>query len=271
MKVATLITVIGNNAYELMASLCTPEKPATKTYTELVALMKVHLNPRPSMLAERFKFRQRLQKHGESIATYVSELKKLSKDCWFTAESLKDNLRDQFVCGLVNDVIRQRLFAEDDDSITFDRAFKMAVAMEAAEANAALVTGAVSSVSVHRVEHAGSRRPTMAANGGSCVLRGSAMGARGDAGVATSSGGSSAGKKFSTAKFRRPGFDMREKSKSGCEGCGGNHNSATCKFKVYVCRICNQEGHLKRMCPRLGKLNTFHSIEEQDSNVLDSK
>lgn len=83
-KVATLITVIGNDAYELMVNLCTPEKPSAKTYSELVNIMKGHLNPKPSQLAERFKYRQRVQKQGESVAVYVSELKRLSKDCGST-------------------------------------------------------------------------------------------------------------------------------------------------------------------------------------------
>ncbi|XP_061729439.1 uncharacterized protein LOC133534334 [Cydia pomonella] len=137
-KVATLITVMGGNAYELMVNLCTPAKPASKTYDQLVALMKGHLNPKPSLLAERFKFRQRVQKRDESIANFVTDLKKLSKDCSFAGDSLKENLRDQFVCGLLNDDIRQKLFTEDD-TITFDRAYKLAVSMEAAEVNAALV------------------------------------------------------------------------------------------------------------------------------------
>lgn len=54
---AALITVISSEANEIMINLCTPDKPAKKSYEELVALMKTHLNLKPSQLAERFKFR----------------------------------------------------------------------------------------------------------------------------------------------------------------------------------------------------------------------
>ncbi|XP_026328081.1 uncharacterized protein LOC113233521, partial [Hyposmocoma kahamanoa] len=137
MKVPTLITVIGSEAYELMDNLCTPVKLSTKKYSELVELMRKQLQPKPSLLAERSKFRQRVQKNGECVVEYVTELKKLSKDCQFTAETLKENLRDQFVCGLRNENITQRLFAEDN--VSFDDAFKIAVSIEAAEKDAALV------------------------------------------------------------------------------------------------------------------------------------
>ncbi|XP_059051261.1 uncharacterized protein LOC131846057 [Achroia grisella] len=133
LQVPTLITVIGNDAYNVMVKLCTPTKPANKSYLQLVTIMKRHFNPKPNMLAERFKFRQRIQKSEESIMNFVTELKKNSKQCGFSEESLRENLRDQFVCGLINDDIRQRLLTEDI-TITFERAYKIAMSIEATEA-----------------------------------------------------------------------------------------------------------------------------------------
>lgn len=50
----------------------------------------------------------------------MPKLKNLSKDYGFTLENLTKNLRDYFVCSIVNDVIRQNLFTEDD-TIMFDK------------------------------------------------------------------------------------------------------------------------------------------------------
>lgn len=67
----------------------------------------------------------------------MPKLKNLSKDYGFTLENLTKNLRDYFVCSIVNDVIRQNLFTEDD-TIMFDKVYNLAVSMEAAEVIAAL-------------------------------------------------------------------------------------------------------------------------------------
>ncbi|XP_063616234.1 uncharacterized protein LOC134796931 [Cydia splendana] len=135
-KVPTLITVMGNQAYELLVTLCTPDKPASKKFADLVKVMSGHLQPKPSLLAERYRFRNRKQKTGESVADFVADLKKLAKHCVFGTQ-LTENLRDQLVCGLCDETIRQRLFTEDN--IAFDRALQVAVAMEAAQTNAAAV------------------------------------------------------------------------------------------------------------------------------------
>ena len=261
-KVATLITVIGNDAYELMVSLCMPDKPASKTFSELVAIMRGHLNPKPSILAERFKFRQRIQKQDETIATYVSELKKMTKDCGFSADSLKENLRDQFVCGLANDDIRQKMFTEDD-SITFDRAYRLAVSMEAAEANAALVEDgtrgkngnsapATTATPVYRVGR--SVRPSRAGGG---------AGARGPVGQRELPGASGArGRPAPTSN----GNETSNAVASNCNVCGNKHYTNYCKFREYTCKVCNRVGHLKKVCPSLKKNNFVYNLQEEYVN-----
>jgi hypothetical protein len=109
LKLPTLISVMGENAYELLSTLASPSKPSDLTYKKAVDLLQAHLQPKPSELAERFKFRLRRQLASESIADYVTELKKLSKHCAFES-SLDENMRDQLVCGIKSEMIRQRLF-----------------------------------------------------------------------------------------------------------------------------------------------------------------
>ncbi|XP_061728709.1 uncharacterized protein LOC133533696 [Cydia pomonella] len=254
-KVATLITVIGSDAYELMVNLCTPARPATKTFDQLKAIMKSHLQPKPSVLAERFKFRQRRQASDESIAEYVAALKKMSMTCNFGADSLQENLRDQFVCGLSKDVIRQRLFAEEE--ITFEKAFKLAVTIDSAETESAVMEKRVDnhggSTGVYQVassrgrgsyghgEAAGGRKVTGATRGWAGAGRG-ASGRGGRRGPGVAGAGRERGAHGGAA---------------GCKVCGGSHDSNTCKFKAYVCRVCNRDGHLKRMCPRLREEQLF--------------
>ncbi|KAM3955701.1 uncharacterized protein ACR2FA_010382 [Aphomia sociella] len=136
LKVPTLVTVMGARSYELLVNLCTQDKPTSKKFKELTDIMEAHLQPRPSILAERYKFHHKKQNTNEKIMEYIADLKKMSRTCDF-GKWLDESLRDQLVCGLASEVIRQRLFAED--KLDFNKACRLALNMESAEIDAALV------------------------------------------------------------------------------------------------------------------------------------
>ena len=69
--------------------LLAPTKPADKKFKELVKIMKDHLNLKPLVIAERFKFDYRSQKEGESIAEYLAALQKLPDTCNFCISSVR--------------------------------------------------------------------------------------------------------------------------------------------------------------------------------------
>ncbi|KAK3738182.1 hypothetical protein QZH41_019573 [Actinostola sp. cb2023] len=106
-----------------------PDKPSSKSFSEIVAVLEKHLSPKPLVIAQRFRFHKRNQMEGENINTYVAELKKLSQHCQF-GESLNDALRDRLVCGLITETIQKRLLSEAD--LTLSKAMNIAVAMETA-------------------------------------------------------------------------------------------------------------------------------------------
>ena len=82
-KKAVLLTVIGSKAYGLLRNLLSPSKPAEKEFDEIVQVMQNHLNPRPLIIAERFKFHRRNQGENESVAQNMGELRKLCEKCEF--------------------------------------------------------------------------------------------------------------------------------------------------------------------------------------------
>ncbi|KAJ0170827.1 hypothetical protein K1T71_013599 [Dendrolimus kikuchii] len=49
-----------------------------------------------------------------------------------------------------------------------------------------------------------------------------------------------------------------------CKVCGGKHNPSICKFKRYVCRVCNREGHLKKMCPRIRSSSSMYNVQDEE-------
>ena len=58
--------------------------------------MAKHHNPAPLEIVQRYRFNSRSRKEGESIITYLSELRSLAEHCNFR-DNLDDMLRDQLV------------------------------------------------------------------------------------------------------------------------------------------------------------------------------
>ena len=130
---AILLSCCGAQTYGLIRSLVAPAKPVVVSYKDIIEKVRLHYNPKPSQIVERYKFNSRSQKPGESIACYVAELRRLSEHCGY-GDHLEEMLRDRLVCGIANGRCQQRLLAEAD--LTFDKAFKMVQAMELAERDA---------------------------------------------------------------------------------------------------------------------------------------
>ena len=128
-KVATLLTVFGTKTYSLLRNIIAPSKPAEKTYEQLVDAMKSYVDPKPIVIAERFRFHRRDQREGETFVQYLAQLRKLTEHCEFR-DNLEEALRDRLVCGMLSVPIQKRLLAEKD--LTLQKAMEIAQSMEAA-------------------------------------------------------------------------------------------------------------------------------------------
>lgn len=221
LKVATLLTLVGSECYNLICDLCSPADPETKNFEDLVVLVKNHLEPERSEIAERHIFRQRTQQQGESIRVYLHGLKHLAKTCNFGG-SLEENLRDQFVSGLYSEEMRSRLFAEK--GINYKRAVELATALEAAERHASTA----------------------------CASSGASAGGAGDA-AAGDGLHRVGGARARTGAAPAPTTSQRRI----CARCGkAGHVAGKCRFKNYSCDVCGQKGHLKVMCQGKSEYNS---------------
>ena len=159
-KVPTLLSLIGRKTYTLLRDLLAPEKPATKSFQQIVTTLKEHLSPKPLEIAERFRFYKRNQHEGESILSYVDELRKLATHCKFGG-NLNKALRDRLVCGLRIMQIQKWLLSEAQ--LKCSKAVEIAVAMETAIRVASELQGEVNPNPVPHVakltEH---NKPTLA-------------------------------------------------------------------------------------------------------------
>ena len=151
-KRAILLSCCGSATYSLIRSLVAPSKPDEVSLQAIIDKVNAHYNPRPSAIVQRFKFNSRSQQPGESLATYVAELRKLSEFCEY-GDQLDQMLRDRLVCGIADTRCQQRLLAEVE--LTFDKAFKLAQAMEVAERDSKQLkpSEAASSLPIQKVEN----------------------------------------------------------------------------------------------------------------------
>ena len=101
-------------------------------FTDIVRILEKQYNPKPLETAQSFHFGTRDQKSGESVSDYVVALKRLAVHCNY-GEHLNRALRDQFVCGLNNPKIQNKLLNTED--LTFEKACNIAKTTEMADRN----------------------------------------------------------------------------------------------------------------------------------------
>ena len=127
-------------AFEKLKTLCSPEEPENKPLQELIALLGKYYKPKPSIMAEHFKFYNRKLMANESVAEYEAELKRLVKICVYSLyrrsiNTMLQSLRNQFVFGLNNEAWQRRLLQEPG-VLTFTRAVEITKAAVAAHKDA---------------------------------------------------------------------------------------------------------------------------------------
>jgi hypothetical protein len=133
-KVKILINCLGSKTYRTLTSLTAPDLPSKKPFETLTKLLKDHLDPQASEIAERHKFLLRIQHEGESIANFVADLKMYTTYCHFVCTSCKKStndthLRSQFIRGKRDNDIRERLLQQKEDVI-FAKVVELALAIE---------------------------------------------------------------------------------------------------------------------------------------------
>ncbi|KAK9513169.1 hypothetical protein VZT92_026728 [Zoarces viviparus] len=107
-QVATLLSVMGAATYGLLRNLVQPRKPKDKTFDKIVAVLKEHYEPKPLLVAERFRFNRCNQKANQPVTQYVAELKQCASNCEFGA-NLDASLRDRPLPFAMKDRVEQEL------------------------------------------------------------------------------------------------------------------------------------------------------------------
>ena len=69
---ATFLTAVGAKTHELLKGIVAAAKPSELKLEEVVEHLNKHYDPKPLVIAERFKFHKRNQQADESLAEYCA-------------------------------------------------------------------------------------------------------------------------------------------------------------------------------------------------------
>ena len=129
-RVATLLTVIGNDAIDVFNTLTWDEEGDDNKIEKVLLKFMEHCEPKKNVSYERYRFFSRAQESGESINQYVTILRKLCETCEFG--TLKNSLiKDRIVLGINNPKTRERLLRVPD--LTLEKALGVVRSAEATE------------------------------------------------------------------------------------------------------------------------------------------
>lgn len=240
-KTSFLLMCIGQKSYDILRDICQPDKPATKGYENLVELMKNHLQPKPSVMSERYKFHKITQLNGQSISDFVLCLKRAATNCDF--ENRDISLRDQFVSGLLSDNLKKRLFTET--KLTFKSAVEISLSWESADHDVATVhVPAATGINYSRPIFKKSNSKQFHGKWKGNNTKPSQWVEK-----LQQSGCSSANVKSVT----QPRSNINN---SFCSCCGrNNHVKSKCRYLQFSCRLCHTKGHLIAVCPKKRSMN----------------
>ena len=107
------LSVVGKRIYSILRSLLSPDRPTTKTFVELTAVLTKHFSPPPSEVIQRFRFYSQVRQPGESVSAFVAALRELTEYCNF-GDSLDKVLRDRIVGAINNESTQKKLLSERD-------------------------------------------------------------------------------------------------------------------------------------------------------------
>lgn len=133
-KISVLISTIHRKVYEKLQDLCDPDIPFLKTYEELCEIIEKYYSQKTclqTLSLKKFRQFRRLKQlsTAESITHWYERVKKAANDCNF-GDQLEDKIREQFLIGLVEGKVLDRLL-EESPKIPIKDILRVALKIEA--------------------------------------------------------------------------------------------------------------------------------------------
>ena len=226
-KVGIFLTVAGTEALDVYNTLefTTAEKNdnGSVKYSAVIKKFDAYCMPKKNETFERYVFRCRMQKEGETLEQYLTDLRIKSQSCNFgtLTQSL---IRDQLVVGITDRKVKERLLREPD--LALDKAVQICQAAETATLHMqALTVGATASdVPETTVNAVKQKKPSSAAQ-----------------------------------RVDHPRNQRNKSAKSKCSSCGYEHAvEGRCPATGQTCYRCKAMNHFASVCRNTAKV---HDVE----------
>ena len=233
-KCATLLHVIGPDAIEIFNTFRWNEEGDNegddKKMSKVLSKFEKYCTPKCNVTYERHQFNTRNQKEGESIDSYVTELRILSKSCEFG--DLSDSLiKDRIVCGVIMDTVRSRLLRETD--LTLQKAVDICRAAEASSQQLKVLQTASAGASGSNIDFVRKK--------------------------------SDKNKLMKNTENRPAASQQKQK----CGKCGYKHEPRKCPAFGKICMNCKKKNHFMRQC-RSKKMHELQENDSDTDIFLDS-
>ena len=247
---AILVHCLGSEGQRIFASLTD-----TGSYAGAVTALSTHFGLMRNVMMERYRFRQRGQRPGETVLQYVASLKELASTCNF-GELHEEMIRDQLIEKTCTPRIRERLLMEPD-TLTLDRTVTLAGQIEAAIREARTFSGLTSPTS--------SQLRQLTREGTSVPADVQGVHYHEDHRRHTQQG---THKKASRPTY--PGAKRPDYQQSSCSNCGSQGHKAWsngCPAKNQTCHECGRRGHFAHKCRSSGQVRHVAQGDDHDTDV----
>jgi len=253
-KNALLLTCAGQQAMDVYNTLELPDeveiKPATgedaavlqgPKYETVLKAFDNYCAPKTNETYERYIFRCRRQKEGETFDSFVTDLKLKGRTCDY-GEKRDSHIRDQIVYGVLSDKLRERLLRTTD--LTLAKSIEVCKASEISQLQMSAFTGGTEAKTVHGVTQKYKRRQKP---------------------------GETKSKPDYPPKNNYKNNDNKsnETQKSQmCNKCGSTHLPNRCPAHGKVCNWCKNYNHFSSQCifrkKKFGKQPGQHDQRQHD-------
>ncbi|XP_014675600.1 PREDICTED: uncharacterized protein K02A2.6-like [Priapulus caudatus] len=228
-QTAIFLHVIGEPALEVYNGFTWAEAGDANDLAKIRLKFKDYCIPRTNVTFERHRFFTTVQKPGETIDHFVTELRTRAKTCEFGI--LQDGLiRDRVICGIPSNTLRQRLLREE--KLTLAKAIDICRAEEATRSQVGQLSGEAAGAS------------------GSCTSCDAVY------------------KRQPKSSDESKGYNSRnqEVKKDSCKFCGYRHRPNACPAYGKQCIRCGKIGHFIKCCPNSDKRKQgqkVHAVETE--------